>query len=274
MTTTHPLFRPACAWACAMAALLAFSFAPRASAHGEVGEDVKNLHAHLAEYEKSVEVFLGVVNQVVTTYAAGDAKKAKPGQLIEAWEDAQIHAAIELNYVPLYARIWQGIYGIKEGVEDGQSAKEVRAIQTELSTVMWQSLGAVKMAAKVQQQGGASQAASEGDKPVGNLATLGEIKNRLDRVIGKSAERDFAEAKKIVHDTYINLFEGVEGALIEQDAALVEDLEKDFNVTLPVAVEKQASLEQIKEIVATMKTKIDRATKLLQEAEAKERDVF
>jgi len=31
---------------------------------------------------------------------------------------------------------------------------------------------------------------------------------------------------EIIHDTYLNLFGGIEGALIRQDAELVEDLEK------------------------------------------------
>jgi len=28
-------------------------------------------------------------------------------------EEVKFHAAIEVNYVPAYAAIWQGIYGVK-----------------------------------------------------------------------------------------------------------------------------------------------------------------
>ena len=263
------------AWLVAAAMIPTLGFSPQAEAHGEVGEDVKNLQAHLPEYEDAVVKFLKSVDGVVTTYASsGEAKKADPRKLIDAWEEAKIHAAIELNYVALYAQIWQGIYGLKEGIEKGEPTAKVKATQAELTRVMWQSLGAVKMASKVQAEGGSGAAKPEGDQPVGNVATLAEIKNRLDGVTGKSAERDFKEAKKIVHDTYLNLFEGVEGALIELDAELVEDLEKDFNVTLPKAVEAEAPLKQIKEIIATMKTKMNRATDLLKKSEAKEKDVF
>ena len=55
-------------------------------------------------------------------------------------------------------------------------------------------------------------------------------------MVAKYAERLSDEATSIVHDTYLHLFEGVEGTLIEQDANLVEVLEKDFNVTLPQAI--------------------------------------
>ena len=81
-------------------------------------------------------------------------------------------------------------------------------------------------------------------------------------------------ATSIVHDTYLHRFEGVEGALIEQDAALVEDLEKDFNVTLPKALEGKSSVDDVRKVVESMQVKLDKAKSLLEEAEKKRKDVF
>jgi hypothetical protein len=78
----------------------------------------------------------------------------------------------------------------------------------------------------------------------------------------------------MVQDTYLNIFEGVEGELIEQDADLVTALEKDFNITLPRQIEKEASKEDLKKTVAAMDKKLDRASKLLVKAEKEQSDVF
>jgi len=77
-----------------------------------------------------------------------------------------------------------------------------------------------------------------------------------------------------VHDTYLNLFEGVEGELISLDAGLVEDLEKDFNVVLPQAIQKGQSLDEVREVVNTMKGKIDTAHDLLEKSAEERKDVF
>ena len=105
-------------------------------------------------------------------------------------------------------------------------------------------------------------------------ATIDEIKHKLDRVIAKLAERLQDEATEIVHDTYLHLFEGVEGTLIEQDANLVEAIEKDFNVTLPKAIADNKSVDEVRDVVTSMQTKLDRAKRLIEKAEKNRKDVF
>ena len=78
----------------------------------------------------------------------------------------------------------------------------------------------------------------------------------------------------LVHDTYLQRFEGVEGDLIAQDAALVEDLEKDFNVTLPQAISKDLGVDAVRKAVEAMQVKLDRARELLVKAEKSRKDVF
>ncbi len=245
-------------------AIMALIFAPAAPAHGVAGDDVEDLQEHLPEYAESVQSFLGAIEKVVTSYETSGAAQTESAVLIEAWEKAEIHAAIELNYIPLYAEIWQGIYGIKEGIEAGKPAAGVRETQAALTKTLWQSLGAVKMAAKVQEERRTAGQGSAGEnEAMGSAAALQAIKGALDRVVGKSAERDFEAAKKMVHETYETLFEGVEGELKGHDAPLVADLEKALNVALPLQLEQAASLAAIKETVATIKTKLDRAVALL-----------
>ena len=93
-------------------------------------------------------------------------------------------------------------------------------------------------------------------------------------MVAKYAERLSDEATSIVHDTYLHLFEGVEGTLIEQDANLVEVLEKDFNVTLPQAISTNKTVDQVRDVVVDMQTKLTRAQTLIEKAEKSRKDVF
>ena len=149
---------------------------------------------------------------------------------------------------------------------------EVRKQQQMLEQNLWQSLGAVKLAAKYQTE--KQTATSQDGEAMGPLATIDEIKHNLDKVVIEFAEKEFEEAEALVHTTYASRFEGIEGALIEQDAELVEDLEKDFNVTLPKQLNAQGSMASVKQIVNAMHKKLDRARDLLAAAEKDKRSVF
>lgn len=252
----------------AAALIFAWVSSPFAEGHGEIGDHVQALRNHLPAYAESVEDFLAEVGEVVTAYESQGAPAADADRLIEAWEDAKIHAAIEVNHAPLYAEIWQGIYGIKEGVENAADPSEVRATRESLERALWQSLGAVKMAAAVQEErDAAGNAGAPGGEPLGGAAALREIRKRLDRIVAKSAERDFATAKEMIHDTYLTLFEGAEEELKTHDKALVSAIEKDFNVTLPLRLEKGAPLETIRDAAAALKTKLERAGTFLTDEE-------
>jgi predicted nucleotidyltransferase len=159
-------------------------------------------------------------------------------------------------------------------IDGGKAAAEVRVQQTAMNNALWQGLGAVKLAAKFQQKGLLESVTATASKEMTQSATIDEIKHKLDRVIAKLAERLQDEATEIVHDTYLHLFEGVEGTLIEQDANLVEALEKDFNVTLPKAIADNKSVDEVRDVVTSMQTKLDRAKRLIEKAEKNRKDVF
>ena len=243
-------------------------------ANGPIGEHVNHLQANLKSYNEEVEWMVGKVDTLVSTYENKGAKAVNTDDLIEYWESVKFHSAIETNLVPVYASIWQGLYGVKMAIDGGKAAAEVRVQQTAMNNALWQGLGAVKLAAKFQQKGLLESVTATASKEMTQSATIDEIKHKLDRVIAKLAERLHDEATEIVHDTYLHLFEGVEGTLIEQDANLVEALEKDFNVTLPKAIADNKSVDEVRDVVTSMQTKLDRAKRLIEKAEKNRKDVF
>ncbi|UTF61600.1 hypothetical protein [Gilvimarinus sp. DA14] len=256
-----------------VAASLLFA-AVQVSANGEIGEHVNHLQDNLDKYTKEVNWINERIDAMVDTYEAKGAEAAESDKVVDIWESVLFHSAIEVNYVPIYASIWQGLYGVKEAIDAEKPVAEVRAEQAALEESLWQALGAVKLAALYQQRGLLDQVKTTASAPTTPTATLDEVKHRLDRVVAKYAEQLPDEATGIVHDTYLNLFEGVEGALIEQDAALVESLEKDFNVTLPKAISGGGSVDEVRGVVTDMQTKLDSAKDLLEKAESERKDVF
>lgn len=242
-------------------------------ANGPIGEHVNHLQDNLGEYTEEVNWMIAKVDAMVVTYEAKGTEAAQSDRLIEYWEEVDFHSAIETNYVPVYASIWQGLYGVKGAIDAAKPAPSVRAEQEKLEQALWQALGAVKLAAMYQQRGLLDKIKTTAG-PTTPQAALDEVKQRLDRVVAKYAEKLPQEATDIVHDTYLNLFEGVEGALIEQDASLVEDLEKDFNVTLPLAISGKGSVDDVRSVVTAMQGKIDQAKALLKQAEQDRKDVF
>lgn len=245
---------------------------PGTLANGPVGEHVNHLSDNIEHYTKEVNWLIAKVDGIVSTYEKKGAKAAKADAVVDHWEAVDFHAAIETSYVPVYASIWQGLYGVKEAVEGEAPLSEVQKQQAFLEESLWQALGAVRLAAQYQQRGLLEKIATSGQ--TSPVATLEEVKQQLDRVVAKYAEKLPKEATEIIHDTYLTRFEGVEGALIELDANLVEDLEKDFNVTLPKAIQGGADLDKARSIVNSMQGKINTAIALLKKAEDGKKSVF
>ncbi len=244
----------------------------QAQATGTVGDHVNDLQGNLDNYTEEVHWIIDKVDGIVNTYQARGREAAGADGVVDIWEAVDFHSAIETNNVPIYASIWQGLFGVKTAIDNQEHIENVREQQAMLEQSLWQALGAVKMAANYQQKGLLATVESTGaSTPV---ETMDEIKQLLDRVVAKFAEWLPDEATNIVHDTYLTRFEGVEGMLIEQDAALVEDLEKDFNVTLPLAIKDNLSVDEVRGVVLAMQAKLDHAKSLLVEAEKNRQDVF
>lgn len=247
--------------------------AQMAFANGEIGEHVNHLSDNIEKYEEEVEWVIKKVGGIVERYEAEGVKAANSGAVVDYWEAVQFHAAIESNYIQLYAEIWQGLYGVKEAVDNQQSVADVRQQYRQLKHTLWQSLGAVKLAAVYQDKGLLETVQLREGAPSNSVEILEAVKNRLHKAVAKFAEKAYDESSSIVHDAYLNLFEGVEGELITLNAELVEDLEKDFNVVIPKTIKSKASLDELRDAVATMESKLNQAIKLVKN-NSKKKDVF
>ncbi|WP_438971890.1 hypothetical protein [Methylophaga sp.] len=253
---------------------LALFTSQTAFATGAVGEHVNHLTDNLDNYSQEVSWLNSKVDDMIARYQEGGVEEAKPDLLVEHWEAVDFHSAIETNYVPVYASIWQGLFGVKDAIEENEPVETVRMQQHLLQQALWQGLGAVKLAAQYQDKGLTEHVATTEESPTNSIEALNVIDNNLNRVVAKYAEKLPKEAVSIVHDTYLNLFEGVEGELIAIDADLVEDLEKDFNVTLPTIIQDGKSVDDVRNVVTSMQTKLDKASSLLKESAEERKDVF
>ena len=239
-----------------------------ALATGEIGDHVYDMKAHLDKYSSEVQMLVDNVDELVNRYESGGQAAVDTGQLIDWWESVDVHEAVEVNHIPAYADIWQGIYGVKEAIDAGKPVAEVRERQRALAAAWWQGLGVVKMAADYQTADPLAR------KPGNSTDIINEILQNLDKVAELHGGGSHEEARSLVHSTYGNLFEGVEDALIEQDADLVVDLEKDFNVTLPQALSPDSKPKKVQKIIETMKTKLERADQLLAKAREDKKYIF
>ena len=250
------------------------SLSSHSLANGEIGDHVNELDKHIGQYVEEVNWLIEQMEDMVDTYAVKGAKAAKSERVMDFWEEVDFHSAIEVNFVPVYASIWQGLFAVKTAIDEEAPVKQVEHELEVLETTFWQALGAVRLAAKLQKDGLLKAVETTENEPVTPAETLADIQNRLDRVVAKHAEQLKEVAKNLVFDTYLHRFEGVEGTLIEHDADLVEDLEKDFNVTLPKALDAGASVDKVRAIVDEMNAKLDTAKSLIEEAEKRRKNVF
>lgn len=82
-----------------------------------------------------------------------------------------------------------------------------------------------------------------------------------------------SDAKSIISNTYLSNFEGVEGALIENDPDLVEELEADFNERLPGLIDEGASVDEVRQKVESMEERLHEAEEILAAQEDTEIDL-
>ncbi|HCY27752.1 MAG TPA: hypothetical protein DHV00_05175, partial [Alteromonas macleodii] len=70
---------------------------------------------------------------------------------------------------------------------------------------------AVKLASQYQKKGLVNKVQTTEKEPTTGPEVIDDIKTRLDRVVAKYAEQLHEVATTLVHDTYLQRFEGVEG---------------------------------------------------------------
>lgn len=194
--------------------------------------------------------------------------------LVDAWENVEVHEAIELRATPLYPPIWQTLIGLRIALEGGQedtAALELRAEAFHGSLL--QGLGAVKLVASQVRAGTAAGAMAGHDDHHDDhgaedpVATVAAIRAGLDRAVEHYRDGDVEGAEAVIHEAYMQRFEALEGGLIALDADLVSTLEADFNAHLPLLLKDGADLGRVRAQVDAMGERLDRVEQLLVEAE-------
>ena len=185
-------------------------------------------------------------------------------EIIDRWETVKVHSAIESTHVPLYASVWQSLFSIKTGIDQQLPISEVNAALRELEIKLWQSLGAVKLAARYQDEGLLETVQTR--SAVTPRAILTEINQQLDRVLAKLAERLPDQALEILQETYAYSFEAVEDEIKEKNPSLARELEVDFKIRLPEIISSDEGSRQAEMLFQTTKSKIDEARRLIKHA--------
>lgn len=255
---TSPLF------AAVIGALLLLPGA--ALANGDVGEHVKTYWLHMDDYAKGVERMNKALDGLVQEARNGKFDVSDVEGLIAVWEDVDVHGAIEVVAMPLYGPVWEGIAALRTAAEKKSPVTVVAAAAKQTSIALHEGLGALKLAA-FRHDNPETQAAAEEDP----MRVIGD---RLERALAEYKDGRAADAKKLIHDAYFNYFEGVEGALIEQDASLVSSLEEGFNGALPGLISKGAPVEELRKQIEAMTVKLTRAEELLTKVKAAKTKVF
>ena len=235
--------------------ITAWLLASVANANGPIGEHVNNLDQHLATYAKEVDWLIVQVDGLVDSYADEGADGVETDKVVDYWEAVDFHSAIETNFIPLYAEIWQGLVSVKMAIDEGAPVSVVRQKKAALDSVLWQSLGAVKVAAQYQQRGLLEPVSNtEAESPV---QALDIILRELDRVAAKYAEQLPDEANQILQSVYANQFEAIEDTLKGIDEDAVEAIELGFNVTLPMQFKEGVDFAVVKSTIVDLKRQLE-----------------
>jgi len=264
--------------------LLALVFlVPAGSAlgHGEAAESVEEFHLHLDDYRSEIDAFIAEIDPIVDAYRAGDAVQAGIDGLIGRWERIAVHGAIETHATVIYPTIWQRIIGFQQATLEKQAADAVAAAGDDLAAALWQGLGALRLAAAGVESGTAhagggddDHAAAGAGEALSGPESIDRIVAELEQAVAAYADGDCEAAQALIHDAYMQRFEYLEGDLIARDADLVSRLEKDFNATLPLLIQRGAPAEELRAAFETVKDELARARGLLAESEADRAEVF
>lgn len=117
-------------------------------AHGEVDEEMlAEFQDHMDDFRDEVEELVAEADAIVSGYATREAGVAQVEELVHHWEEVAIHSVIEAKASVMYPDMWQATAALQQAVTDGESAEAVAAAAEGFKAALWQSLGAVRLAA-------------------------------------------------------------------------------------------------------------------------------
>lgn len=247
-----------------------------AMAHGEMGDHVDNPAAHMSDYEQEITDMVNTSQTIVAEYEQGEAAADDMDALVGTWETLEFHEAVETHAMKLYPPIWVALGNLRQALDKDSASAEVHQAQQQLAAALHEGLGALKfIVAENEKQADeatanhADESAAPDDRP-----TVTIIQDNLRQALDQYRDGEAEAARKLIYDTYMQRFEGIEGDLIEQDADLVTGLEADFNATLPELMKKGAPADKVEAQVEAMNADLDRAQTLLDKAEQQQGEVF
>lgn len=261
----------------AMIILSFMAFPGAALAHGEAGEHVAEFEQHMDQYAADIQNMIAAVDRIVAGYEPGQSAAEALDALIERWESVSFHEAVETRAMPLYPPVWAALGAFSTAIKEGAPADTVSARADDITAALWQGYGALKLLAvrAASEDAHAHQAEqAQAHNAADGAAVIDTITTNLDQVLALYRQDKAEQAQKLIFNTYMNHFEGIEGDLIEQDADLVAALELDFNATLPQLIKNGAPANEVEAQINAMLDKLEQARTLLQQAEKEETSVF
>lgn len=244
------------------------------AAHGEFGEDLEEFHKHIDDYREEVESLVTRAQSIARAQVDGQAVAPKIKAFVEHWESVGVHGAIETRATVTYPGIWQAIAALQQAAKNDVSGDELRALVKDLEAALWQGFGAVRLAANQVRSGQSAPAAPSHEQPSTPAEGIEAIVGQLREAVSAYASGEIDRGKDLIAEAYIQRFEGLEGELIEQNPDLVSSLEKDFNATLPMAMDRGAPVSEVKSELERIVADLQTAKDLLAEAEKSRSDVF
>lgn len=231
--------------------------------------------AHMDEFAGEIRRMIASVDAMVADYKPGTKYEKQIMALTEQWESLEFHETLEdSNAKMLYPPIWAALGEFFEEISAGKPVEAVRAKGDAIGAALWQGYGALQYLVANTEAGADGGQDAAATQPQGSAEVLGVIDDNLDQVLVLYQDGKSEQAQKLIYDTYMDYFEGIEGELIEQDAKLVSGLEADFNATLPNLIKKKAGADKVAAQIDAMKKDLDRAKDLLKAAEKSASKVF
>ncbi|MEL6868942.1 MAG: hypothetical protein AAFO81_03990 [Pseudomonadota bacterium] len=255
---------------------LALGFCSAASAHGEVDEVLlAEFEEHLDDFETEIDALVAAAENIASSYATNAIAEGAVAGFIEQWEAVEVHVVIENKATITYPGIWQGIFALQSAVDGKQSTADVDAAAKRLTAALWQGLGAVRLAASqvLHESAASASALTDGAQVISGPQTVDSIEAALQTAFAANKAGDLKQAETLVREAYFDAFEAIEGDLIPHDPDLVSQLEKDFNATLPLAMQS-GDQARVASVLATMNKRLAAAKDVLEEVEASRSDVF
>lgn len=257
--------------------LLVAALSTGVHAHGEAGEHVEEFHKHLDDYAADVDALSETLDGIADAYAAGDEGTDRLDTFVHQWEKVDFHAALEVVATPLYPPIWANISRLRQAIDGGAPAAEVRRHSDAIEAALREGLDGLRSAADRRESDPPAVATAGHERYEESASAEEEIRRimqALDGALHEYRKGNVERANSLVQAAYLQRFEGLEGDLIEQDPELVAGLEEDFNGTLPNLMASGAPAEEVANLLERMKSKLHEADKLLAESGDDEAKVF